>query len=138
MRAGASSTATHARWQQHRSQAKFERLAAIGRALPKLRRAIAADLRRPGLPRERVLALVVSLIDRSGARVGNTEYRRSNGSFGLSTLRDRHLRVRGSRLTLEFRGKSGRHAEARGRRPRAWRSSRGAARSFPVRRCFST
>ena len=97
----------HARWQQHRSHAKFERLAAIGRALPKLRRAIAADLRRPGLPRERVLALVVSLIDRSGARVGNTEYRRSNGSFGLSTLRDRHLRVRGSRLTLEFRGKSG-------------------------------
>ena len=97
----------HALWQAHRSQAKFERLAETGRALSKLRRAVAADLRRPGLPRERVLALVVSLIDRSGARVGNAEYRRSNGSFGLSTLRDRHLRVRGSRLTLAFRGKSG-------------------------------
>ncbi len=97
----------HALWHEHRSRVKFDRLAEIGHALPRLRRGIAADLRRPGLPRERVLALIVSLLDRSGARIGNAEYRRANGSFGLTTLRGRHLRVRGSRLVLEFRGKSG-------------------------------
>jgi DNA topoisomerase-1 len=97
----------HALWQQLQSARKFDRMAEVGAALPRLRRKVSADLRRPGLPRERVLALVVALIDRSGGRVGNREYQRSNGSFGLTTLLDRHLAVRGSRLVLEFRGKSG-------------------------------
>lgn len=79
----------------------------FGRALPRIRRQVAADLARPGLPREKILATVVRLLEASLIRVGNEEYARHNGSYGLTTLRTRHVRVKGSRLRFEFRGKGG-------------------------------
>jgi DNA topoisomerase-1 len=86
---------------------KFGRLAAFGRALPRLRKRVAADLRQPGLPRDKVLAAVVRLLDRTHLRVGNAEYRRTNNSFGLSTLLDRHVSFSSRGLRLKFNGKSG-------------------------------
>ena len=97
----------HAMWRAHRDAAKFDRMLEFGRSLPRVRRRVAQDLRRAGLPRERVLATVVRLLEFTLVRIGNEEYARSNGSFGLTTLRDRHVNVRGDKLTFEFRGKSG-------------------------------
>jgi DNA topoisomerase-1 len=79
----------------------------FARALPRIRRRIASDLRRKGLQREKVLAAVVALLEITAVRVGNEEYARANQSFGLTTLHNRHARVRGNRLTFRFRGKSG-------------------------------
>ncbi|MCR6700759.1 MAG: DNA topoisomerase IB [Dokdonella sp.] len=98
----------HARWRLVRDRNKFSRLAAFGLALPKLRRRLRRDLAQPGLPREKVLAVVVSLLADTLARVGNETYARENRSFGLTTLRNRHVaNLRGGRLVLRFRGKSG-------------------------------
>jgi DNA topoisomerase-1 len=97
----------HPQWRAHRDSNKFDRLQAFAEVLPRLRARIAADLARPGLPREKVLATVVQLLEKSLIRVGNEEYARSNGSFGLTTLRDKHVAVKGSTLRFEFRGKSG-------------------------------
>jgi DNA topoisomerase-1 len=97
----------HPDWRTHRDAAKFDRMLEFGRSLPRIRRRVAQDLRKPGLPRERVLATLVRLLESTLVRIGNEEYARSNGSFGLTTLRDRHVSVRGHKLTFEFRGKSG-------------------------------
>ncbi|MDQ2651938.1 MAG: DNA topoisomerase IB [Chloroflexota bacterium] len=98
----------HPDWRAGNDRAKHGRMAEFGRALPTLRRALRADLRKPGLPREKVLALVLSLMDQTCARIGNAEYARTNGSFGLSTLQDRHARFfRNGTGTLRFPGKSG-------------------------------
>ena len=97
----------HPGWRTHRDAAKFDRMLEFGRSLPRIRRRVAQDLRKPGLPRERVLATLVRLLESTLVRVGNEEYARANGSFGLTTLRDRHVNVRGDKLTFEFRGKSG-------------------------------
>ncbi|MGH8136967.1 MAG: DNA topoisomerase IB [Steroidobacteraceae bacterium] len=97
----------HPQWRTHRDAAKFDRMLEFGRSLPRIRRRVAQDLRRSGLPRARVLATVVKLLEFTLARIGNQEYARTNGSFGLTTLRDRHVNVRGAKLTFEFRGKSG-------------------------------
>jgi DNA topoisomerase I len=97
----------HPDWRTHRDAAKFDRMLEFGRSLPRIRRRVAQDLRKSGLPRERVLATLVRLLESTLVRIGNEEYARSNGSFGLTTLRDRHVNVRGDRLTFEFRGKSG-------------------------------
>ena len=98
----------HPDWRAARDDHKHGRMREFGRALGKLRAAVRRDLARPGLPREKVLALVVKLLDTTQVRVGNDEYARSNGSFGLTTLRDRHARfpARGKAL-LRFRGKGG-------------------------------
>jgi DNA topoisomerase I len=98
----------HPDWRSARDDQKHSRMASFGRALGRLRAAVRRDLRRAGLPREKVLALVVKLLDATQVRVGNAEYARSNGSFGLTTLRDRHARfpARGKAL-LHFRGKGG-------------------------------
>jgi DNA topoisomerase-1 len=82
-------------------------LVAFGRALPKLRKRVNADLHLPGLPREKVLAAVVRLLDETKLRVGNAEYARTNKSFGLSTLLDHHVQPTRAGLRLKFRGKSG-------------------------------
>lgn len=82
-------------------------MAAFGAALPKIRKAVARDLRAKGLTREKILAVAVTFLERTAIRVGNEEYRRSNGSFGLTTLRARHVRVRGSTIAVKFRGKTG-------------------------------
>jgi DNA topoisomerase-1 len=97
----------HARWRQVRDEDKYGRLAEFGRALPAIRRRIARDLRRPGLPREKVLAAVVKLLETTFIRVGNDEYARDNRSYGLTTMRDAHVRVSGSTVHFIFRGKSG-------------------------------
>jgi DNA topoisomerase I len=97
----------HLRWRSVRDEAKYERMLSFGRALPLIRRRVEAALRLPGLPREKVLATVVHLLDTTMMRVGNEEYARNNKSFGLTTLRDRHARVDGSEVEFRFRGKSG-------------------------------
>jgi DNA topoisomerase-1 len=97
----------HELWQQLRDADKFNRLHDFGLALPKIRRAVQRALARPGLPREKVLATVVRLLDTTYLRVGNDEYTRANGSYGLTTLRNRHVTVRGAHIRLKFRGKSG-------------------------------
>src|SRR5918996_1840801 len=84
---------------------------AFARALPRIRRRVRADLRRRGLPREKVMAAVVTLLERTQMRVGSDEYARENRSFGLTTLRDRHASVRGGTITFAFAGKSGREHE---------------------------
>jgi DNA topoisomerase I len=97
----------HARWQEVRDQTKYERMIDFARALPKIRARIDADLARPGVGRERVIAAVVRLLERSLIRVGNDEYAKSNDSYGLTTLRDRHATVNGKTIEFRFRAKSG-------------------------------
>ena len=101
----------HPRWREVRDEAKYGRLVEFARALPRIRRRTEQDLRRRGLPREKVLALVVRLLEETLIRVGNEEYVRENKSFGLSTLRDRHVTVKGERLRFRFRGKAGKDHE---------------------------
>lgn len=119
----------HAAWRALKDETKFDRLEAFGRALPKIRSRVARDLgARPRAPlgREVVLATIVRLLDTTFLRVGNEEYASSNGSFGLTTLRNQHADVRGAALNLRFRGKSGVMHEARLNDPRV---------SKVVRRC---
>ena len=97
----------HPQWREHRDATKFDRMLEFGHALPRIRRRVSRDLRARGLPREKVLATLVRLLECTLIRVGNEEYARANGSFGLTTLRDRHVDLKGGTLTLEFRGKSG-------------------------------
>jgi DNA topoisomerase I len=97
----------HERWRQMRDATKYARLAAFGRTLPRIRRQVSRDLARPGLPREKVLATLVRLLESTFVRIGNAEYARQNSSFGLTTLRERQVRVRGSQLRFRFHGKSG-------------------------------
>ena len=97
----------HPRWREHRDQNKYSDLIAFAKALPKIRRRVARDLRRQGMPREKVLAAIVRLLEVSLIRVGNDEYARSNGSYGLTTIQDRHAEVRGAKIAFRFCGKSG-------------------------------
>ena len=97
----------HARWRETRDGHKYDRLIAFGRALPRLRRRVEEDLARRGLPREKVLAAVIRVMEATLIRVGNEEYARTNRSFGLTTLRDRHVKIGGAKAKFEFRGKSG-------------------------------
>jgi DNA topoisomerase-1 len=96
----------HPRWTEIRDETKYERLLAFGQALPRIRRRAERDLARTGLPREKVLAAVVRLLEKTLIRVGNEEYARENRSFGLTTMRSRHVNVSGSTLRFRFRGKS--------------------------------
>jgi DNA topoisomerase I len=97
----------HARWRTARDETKFDQLASFGASLPQIRRKINRDLRLPGISRSKVLAVVVRLLETTLIRVGNEEYARSNGSYGLTTFRNRHVRVLGSKMQFRFRGKSG-------------------------------
>lgn len=97
----------HPRWRAVRDETKYERMVQFGAALPAIRAQVDRDLARPGLPREKVLATVVRLLEATLIRVGNEEYARENRSFGLTTLRNRHVKVEGTALRFAFRGKSG-------------------------------
>jgi DNA topoisomerase-1 len=97
----------HPLWRKVRDENKYEHLIGFGNALPLIRKRVDRDLALPGLPREKILATVVRLLETTMMRVGNEEYARSNGSFGLTTLRDKHVRIAGTRLEFRFRGKSG-------------------------------
>ena len=101
----------HERWREVRDENKYDRMIAFGKALPKIRRRVAADLKLAELPRNKVLATVVQLLERTFIRIGNEEYARENKSFGLTTMKDRHVEVKGSKLRFRFRGKSGREHE---------------------------
>jgi DNA topoisomerase-1 len=98
----------HARWREIRDETKYDRMITFGLVLPAVRRKIEEDFALPGLPREKILATVVRLLETTLIRVGNEEYARHNGSFGLTTMRDHHVDVSGSTIRFEFRGKSGR------------------------------
>ena len=108
----------HPRWRVVRDEAKYGHMLVFGRVLPAIRAQVERDVAAPGLPRRRVLAAVVKLLEKTLARVGNEEYARDNKSFGLTTLRNRHTRVKGSRITFDFRGKHGidHHADLMDRR----------------------
>ena len=97
----------HRRWRQTRDTVKYERLVAFANALPTIRRRVKRDLARRGLPRQKVTAAVVRLLETTLIRVGNKEYARNNHSFGLTTMRDGHARINGSKMRFRFRGKSG-------------------------------
>jgi DNA topoisomerase I len=98
----------HKRWREVRDESKFDRMLAFAKALPEMRRRVDEDLARPGLPREKVLATIVRLLELTLVRVGNDEYAKTNKSYGLTTLLERHVRVDGSTVRFRFRGKSGR------------------------------
>lgn len=101
----------HPAFRTLRDDSKYSRMVAFGKALPLIRERTEADLARPGLPREKVLAAVVRLLETTLIRVGNAEYARNNRSFGLTTMRNGHVEIEGSTMRFRFRGKSGiRHA----------------------------
>ena len=97
----------HPRWRETRDATKYEHMAEFAAALPAIRARVAADLRRRGLPREKVLATIVRLLETTLIRVGNDDYAKENGSFGLTTLRNRHVSVKGETMRFAFKGKSG-------------------------------
>ena len=97
----------HARWREMRDNHKFDRLAQFAAALPALRRRSKADLTLPGLPRRKVLATIVRLLETTCFRIGNERYAEENDSFGLTTLRNRHVKFEGSEIRFRFKGKSG-------------------------------
>lgn len=103
----------HARWRASRDAAKYEHMVEFAHALPGIRARVKADMAKPGLPREKVLATIVYLLEATLIRVGNDDYARQNRSFGLTTLQNRHIRVQGDALRFTFRGKGG----------KAWRLS---------------
>jgi DNA topoisomerase-1 len=97
----------HPRWRELRDADKFDHLMEFARALPRIRRQSRADIGLPGLPRRKVLALLVHLLERTSIRIGNERYAEENDSFGLTTMRNRHVKVSGARVEFQFRGKSG-------------------------------
>ena len=97
----------HPRWREIRDETKYTRMLVFARALPRIRKRVQHDLQLRGLPRQKVLATVVRLLEVSLIRVGNDEYARDNDSFGLTTMKDRHVNVNGSTLQFSFRGKAG-------------------------------
>ena len=101
----------HPRWREVRDETKYERMMAFGIALPMIRERVELDLARPALPREKILAAIVRLMETTLIRVGNVEYVKQNQSYGLTTMRGKHVQVDGSTITFKFQGKSGvRHA----------------------------
>jgi DNA topoisomerase-1 len=108
----------HARWRAHRDENKFGRLVAFSRVLPGLRARVTADLARPGLSHDKVVATVVRLLEATLIRVGNREYARANQHYGLTTLHDGHVAIAGAKLQFHFRGKSGKMHEVAVNDPR--------------------
>jgi DNA topoisomerase-1 len=97
----------HARWRETRDADKYERMAEFGKALPKIRARVARDLKLPGMPCDKVIAAIVQLLDTTLIRIGSVEYARDNQSYGLTTLRKKHVKVEAGQLRFKFRGKSG-------------------------------
>jgi DNA topoisomerase-1 len=97
----------HAKWREARDETKYHRMIAFGQALPSIRARVEQDLGRRGLPREKIIATIVRLLETTLIRIGNAEYARENASFGLTTLRNRHVKVEGARVHFDFRAKSG-------------------------------
>ena len=98
----------HPRWREVRDETKYYRMMLFGAALPSIRKRVEQDLSLPGMPKEKVLAAIVRLLETTFIRVGNNEYAKENGSYGLTTLRNKHVSVKGATVTFDFKGKSGR------------------------------
>ena len=96
----------HPKWREVRDETKYERMTLFAKALPAIRERVEHDLRLPGLPKQKVLATIVSLMEATLIRVGNQEYAKENGSYGLTTMRTKHVEVEGSKITFDFQGKS--------------------------------
>lgn len=101
----------HDDWRKHRDENKFGRMMSFAKALPSIRKRVSLDLRNSGMQREKVLATVVALLESTLIRVGNDEYARQNGSYGLTTMRNRHAKVAGAKIDFSFKGKSGKQHE---------------------------
>ncbi|MES2308221.1 MAG: DNA topoisomerase IB [Verrucomicrobiota bacterium] len=101
----------HPDWRSFRDRSKYDHLLDFGRILPKIRSRVSRDLRRKGLPREKVLGTVIALLEMTLIRVGNDEYARTNHSYGLTTLQDRHFKMKGKTPKFSFVGKSGKKHE---------------------------
>ena len=125
----------HAQWRQTRDQTKFGRMVAFAQALPEIRRRVALDLQRQGLPREKVLATLVALLASTGIRVGGDEYARQNKHYGLTTLKNHHVKVAGEKLRFRFVGKSGKSHEVGVRNARVARVVRSCL-EVPGQRLF--
>ena len=97
----------HPRWREVRDETKYERMSLFAQALPNIRKRVTDDLAKPGLPREKVLGTIVKLMEETCIRVGNEEYAKNNHSYGLTTLRTRHVEVNGTKIHFDFQGKSG-------------------------------
>jgi DNA topoisomerase-1 len=108
----------HFRWQEIRNELKFDKMLAFGQVLPKIRQKTREDLALPGLPREKVLALVISIMEESLVRIGNPEYARENSTFGLTTMKNNHVKVENFNIKFKFRGKSGKYHEIKLRNPK--------------------
>ena len=106
MRKGRKQSRYHPRWREVRDENKYERMTEFAAALPKIRERTRHDLSLPGLPKEKVLATIVSVLEMTLIRVGNPEYARDNKSYGLTTMRNRHVDIEGSTVTFTFQGKS--------------------------------
>jgi DNA topoisomerase-1 len=115
----------HAKWRVVRDTHKFERMMDFGKALPRIHRRVARDLKLAGMPREKILATIVRLLESTLIRVGNVEYARSNHSYGLTTLRNRHVKLKGNVVRFRFRGKHGIQHEVEVEDPRAAKVVRG-------------
>ena len=125
----------HARWREVRDATKYTRMIAFAEALPRIRARVERDLARPDLSRPRVLAAVVRLLETTLVRVGNDEYARANKSFGLTTLRNRHVAIAGDTIRFQFRGKAGKLHIVELRDPRLARVVR-RCRDLPGRELF--
>ena len=108
----------HERWRTVRDAVKFHRMMAFGDALPRIRNQVSADLRKRGLPREKVIATVVAMLEQTLIRVGNEQYRQQNQSYGVTTLRSRHVTLGGGRAQFRFKGKSGKEHDVQVDDPR--------------------
>src|SRR5688572_6388331 len=97
----------HPKWREARDGTKYSRVLEFAKVLPAIRSRLSADLRREGMPREKVLATVVKLLDLTAIRIGNEEYAKQNRSYGLTTLKTKHVDVEGSKVKFRFTGKSG-------------------------------
>jgi DNA topoisomerase I len=97
----------HEKWREVRDESKYDKMLLFGAALPKIRKRVEHDLSLPGLPREKVLATIVSIMERTFIRVGNEEYAKQNRSYGLTTIKNKHVKVKGTKVQFNFRGKSG-------------------------------
>lgn len=125
----------HPRWRAVRDEAKYDRMIGFGKALPAIRKKVSEALSLPSLPREKMLAAVVYLLEATMMRVGNEEYARTNKSFGLTTLRDRHAHIDGGAVAFQFRGKSGVHHNVKISDPRIARIVR-KSRDLPGQDLF--
>lgn len=125
----------HPGWQEYRDRNKYERILDFARVLPRIRERVAKDMGKRGTPREKVLATVVCLLDKTLIRVGNGEYAKENGSYGLTTLNARHVAIEGSELRFNFKGKSGKTWRLRMKDRRIARVAR-AIQELPGQRLF--